>query len=165
MDTAPDPAVLDRDLDAQDSLEQDVTPGESSAREAQRQRSRRREAEQARDAAVAERDATSARLARMQTREAERVAAEVLADGSDLFTLGGVALDQLLDDEGNILAQAVRTAAEGIVTARGQRFAKPVHVGALFDGGADRGARLTRPAGWGGVFSPAYRDHIARGQR
>jgi len=164
MDTT-DPTPLDADLEAQDAPGRDDTPGDPSAREAQRQRSRRREAEQARDAAAAERDATSARLALMQTREAERVAAEVLADGSDLFTLGSVALDQLLDDEGNISAQAVRAAAEGIVTARGQRFAKPVHVGALFDGGADRGARLTRPTGWGNVFSPAYRDHIARGQR
>jgi hypothetical protein len=58
------------------------------------------------------------RIAAMQTREVERLAAEHLAQPGDLFTLSGKALADLLDDDGNVDPEAVAEAAADVLASR-----------------------------------------------
>lgn len=62
-----------------------------------------------------ERDGLAERLTNLQRAEAERLAADVLAAGPDLW-LGGTQLSDLLDDTGSVDIQKV-TAAARLVTA------------------------------------------------
>lgn len=61
----------------------------------------------------AERDALATRLETMQRTEAERIAGEVLAKGAALW-IDGTTLADLLDEDGDLDATAVRNRAEQI---------------------------------------------------
>lgn len=66
----------------------------------------------------AELEAAQERIAKLQRAEAERLASEVLAEPSDLFTLGGKELADLLDEHGDLNAEAIAATAKAIVEAR-----------------------------------------------
>jgi len=136
------------DDEGQHEPEEQPEEGRPAQRE-QRLRARAREAE-------TERDALRGRLERYQRTEVEAVAAEVLANGSDLLAVRAD-LAQYLDDDGAVDPARVREAAEAVATERphwrvdnrddpGRRqvrgHPKP-HPG---DGGARR-------PGWGSVIS------------
>lgn len=55
--------------------------------------------------------------------EAERAAGEYLGVPSDLWS-GGLRLADVLDDDGNVDAEAIKANAETIIAERGDRFAK-----------------------------------------
>lgn len=82
-----------------------------AAREAARYRRRLREAE-------AERDTLAERVERMQRAEVERLAGTRLSVGADIFTVGGAALAELLDEHGNVAPERVSAAADELVSAR-----------------------------------------------
>lgn len=65
-----------------------------------------------------ERDRLAEQVQRMQTADVARVAADTLAEGGDLLALGGTTLPDLLDDDGNVDPDAVRSAAAELVRAR-----------------------------------------------
>ena len=88
-----------------DQLDQDQTPPaggdndqDQNGRESRQDR-RDRQARQRAQELEAERDALAGRLAAAQTREVERIAAQVLAQPGDLLALGGVTLADLTDPE------------------------------------------------------------------
>jgi hypothetical protein len=58
-----------------------------------------------------------ARIEQMQTREAERLASE-LAQPSDLFTIGGVSLADLLTEAGDVDDAAVAKAVAALIESR-----------------------------------------------
>jgi hypothetical protein len=93
------------DQDQQQGTDQDQAPpaGGDQGTEADKPLSRQeRRDEQARQRAQeleAERDKLAGRLAAAQTREVERIAAQVLAQPGDLLALGGVTLADLTDPE------------------------------------------------------------------
>ena len=60
---------------------------------------------------------TRARLERLQRREIERIAAEKMADAADLWT-GGVTVDDVLDDQGDIDDDKVHAAVDGLLEQR-----------------------------------------------
>ncbi len=66
----------------------------------------------------AERDTLAGHLERYRTRELERLAAEVLAEPSDLLALGGQGLEAYVNDAGDVDADAVRAAARALVDTR-----------------------------------------------
>ncbi|MBC3193839.1 hypothetical protein H7X46_22515 [Pseudonocardia sp. C8] len=84
---------------------------ESGNAEAAGYRRRLREAE-------AERDRLAEQVTALQRREAERVAAEHLEVGSDLFDVGKAELHDLIDDDGHPDPDRIRTAAATLVGAR-----------------------------------------------
>ncbi|PBA68776.1 hypothetical protein [Mycobacterium avium] len=71
-----------------------------------------------RNEARAERDALAARVEALQLRELVRLAGEHLAQPADLLALGGVALADLLDDDGNVDSDAVAEAAAALIESR-----------------------------------------------
>jgi hypothetical protein len=79
--------------------------------EAQRLRSARRAVE-------AERDAVLARLTKLQTREAVRLASADLAKGEDLFEIGKTDLASLLTEDGGVNEDAVRSAVNELLDGR-----------------------------------------------
>lgn len=90
-------------------------------REAAKYRRKLRDAE-------AERDTLRTRLETLQRTEAERLAGEHLADGSDLWR-DGAELAGMLDDDGNVSAEKVTAAATQLSTDR-PHWRKPVHAAA-----------------------------------
>ncbi|MCV7379959.1 hypothetical protein BST11_15365 [Mycobacterium alsense] len=91
------------------TVEQSDAPAEGDGggnREAAKYRRQLREAE-------AQRDALSERLSTLQRREAERLAAEHLADGADMWR-DGLDIAALLDDDGNLDPAKVADAAGAI---------------------------------------------------
>lgn len=86
-------------------------------KEAAKYRTRLREVE-------GERDALTDRLATLQRREAERLAADQLADPADLWR-DGVELAALLDDDGNLDASKVAEAAGATVAQHRHWAAQP----------------------------------------
>ncbi len=79
--------------------------------EAAKYRRQLREAETARDA-------LQARLDTLLTGEARRLAGETLADPDDLFGVGGVKLNDLLDEAGNIDPGRIATATADLIGSR-----------------------------------------------
>jgi hypothetical protein len=71
-----------------------------------------------RNEARAERDELAQRVETLLTREAERVAAQHLAEPADLFTLGGVTVRDLLDERGDIDPEKVDAVATQILGTR-----------------------------------------------
>lgn len=65
-----------------------------------------------------ERDALAARLDARDRAEVARLAGEILAQGSDLLDLGGVSLDDLRDENGDINADEVAAMAAALVDQR-----------------------------------------------
>ncbi|ODU14003.1 MAG: hypothetical protein ABS80_21260 [Pseudonocardia sp. SCN 72-51] len=108
----PDPAD---DTDAAEPTADDAPSG--PAAQAAKYRVRLRETE-------AERDALSERLNTLQCREVERLAAEHLADGADLW-LSGTELTALLDEDGNVDPERVSETATALVQSRPHWAAKP----------------------------------------
>lgn len=77
--------------------------------------------EQARQRAAeleTERDALAARLDARDRAEVTRLAGQILAEGSDLLDLGGVSLDDLRDDEGNVDPDEVAAMAAALADSR-----------------------------------------------
>lgn len=85
--------------------------GSKLHREAANYRTQRNEAREALAAA-------EARIEAFQTREVERLAAEKLSNPADLMALGGVALADLLDDDGEIDPEKVDAVAAEILDSR-----------------------------------------------
>jgi hypothetical protein len=71
-----------------------------------------------RNEARTERDALAARVEALQTRELERIASKHLSAPADLLTLGGVTLDDLLDDNGDVDPEKVEEAARSVLGTR-----------------------------------------------
>ena len=65
-----------------------------------------------------ERDKLAGRVEALQRAEVERLAAQVLAQAEDLFAVGGVKLEDVLDDEGNVDPDAVAAMAAALVDQR-----------------------------------------------
>ncbi len=120
-----------------------VTP----SREAARYRTRLREVE-------AERDGLREQLDGLRRREVERLAGEQLAQPGDLLALGGIDLDALCGEDGQVDEQLVGEAVETLLTQRPGLGVAPPPPG--FDGGA-RGAPASSPASWSQVLSGARR--------
>lgn len=85
---------------------------------ASRQDRRDRQARQRAQELEAERDALAARLDARDRAEVTRLAGEILAQGSDLLDLGGVSLDDLRDENGDINADEVAAMAAALVETR-----------------------------------------------
>lgn len=128
-----DTSTASADVSADGSAGDDGKHGE-----AQRYRTRLRSAE-------AERDAAQTRLAVMEQRHVERLAAVRLADGSDLTTFGGITIDNLRDDDGELDDQLIDAALDELLTQR-PGLARP-RPAASFDGG-QRSGSTPRPADW-----------------
>lgn len=88
------------------------TPGDE--RKPPREASYRVERNQARE----ERDALANQVRELQQRDAERLASKGLSQPADLFTLGGVELDDLLDDSGFVDADRVSEVVSEILGSR-----------------------------------------------
>ncbi|ORB32029.1 hypothetical protein [Mycolicibacterium parafortuitum] len=71
-----------------------------------------------RNEARAERDALAQRVERLLTREAERLAAKNLANPADLLTLGGVTVQDLLDEDGDVDPEKVDAVIAEILGTR-----------------------------------------------
>lgn len=97
-----------------------------------------------------ERDGLRTRVETFQRRDAERVAAEHLADPGDLFTVGGVQLADLLDEDGEVDHERVTEAARAVIATRPGLGAKAIprpypSQGARWDGAPSS-------TGWGSVL-------------
>jgi hypothetical protein len=133
--TSPDPEA---------GTEPESTDSETPNKEAAKYRRRLREAE-------AERDKLAGVVTTMQTREVERIAGTVLANGADLLEVGGVALADLLDQDGRPDVEKIEGAARSILTERpylaGTRGPRP---------DPSQGAKPAAPSalGWSDVLRP-----------
>jgi hypothetical protein len=108
-ETAPGAAETDTTTTTEVTAE---TADETSPnKEAAKYRTRLRETE-------TERDRLAGIVSTMQTREVERLAGDVLANGADLLELGGIDLADLLDDDGRPDAEKVEAAARTILETR-----------------------------------------------
>jgi hypothetical protein len=96
IDTSPDPRA--------EPVDGDDRGGDRGSREAAKYRRQLRDTEE-------QRNALSERLSTLQRREAERLAAEHLADGADMWR-DGLDLAALLDDDGNVDPTKVVDAAQ-----------------------------------------------------
>lgn len=83
----------------------------ATSAEARRYRLQLRETESARDG-------LASRLERMETRHVERLAGGRLAQGDDLLALGGVALDELRGDDGEVDDAKVSDAIDALIGRR-----------------------------------------------
>lgn len=114
------PAPLERPADEQprgDEQPQGRRRRDPDA-EASARRHQLREAEQARDDALADRDRLAERLTTMQRREAERLAAARLAQPGDLWDIGGADLTDLLDEHGDVNPAAVAEVVANLIDTR-----------------------------------------------
>lgn len=71
-----------------------------------------------RNEARQERDTLAQRVAQLQTREAERIASRGLSEPADLFTVGGVTLAELVNDDGDVDPEKVNAVVTAILGAR-----------------------------------------------
>ncbi|WP_235663995.1 hypothetical protein [Mycolicibacter terrae] len=71
-----------------------------------------------RNEARAERDELAQRVAVLQTRELERIAAEHISNPADLLTLSGKTLADFLGEDGELDTEAVVTAANDLLGTR-----------------------------------------------
>lgn len=118
----------------------DTGEQENGSQKGNREARYRVERNQARE----ELSAAQARIEALQTRELERLAAEHLAQPADLLALGEVPLTELLDDDGNVVPEAVAEAAEALIESR-PGLAKNPRVAAVDQTqgmGSDGGKRL-----------------------
>ncbi|WP_141682016.1 hypothetical protein [Mycobacterium malmoense] len=102
--------------DANDTGEREN--GSQGSRETQGLREARDRYRGERDAARDELAAARSRVEALQLRELVRLAGEHLAQPADLLALGGVALADLLDDDGNVDPDAVAEAAAALIESR-----------------------------------------------
>ncbi|WP_432510654.1 hypothetical protein [Kineococcus sp. SYSU DK001] len=104
-------------------------------------------------AVEAERDGLREQLTAARRREVDRLAELLLAQVDDLFTIGGVQLDDLVDVDGQIDEQAVLAAATALLDTRPglgrvERRTSPPNHGA----GYRPPARSSEPT-WGEAFN------------
>ncbi len=66
----------------------------------------------------AERDTIATRLEGFQRAEVERLAGDVLAQGGDLFAVGGIELEEVLTEDGTVDPAIVAMAVEQLVATR-----------------------------------------------
>lgn len=119
--------------------------------EAARYRTRLREVEAERDGVAGERDTAFGRVAALQRREAERIAAAVLAQPADLFDVAGVALADLLGADGEVDPELVQSAASSALDQRpGLGKARPPWPGLTGQGSGGQGN--TPPPSWRDVL-------------
>lgn len=125
--------------------EQEQAPAGKASREAARWRTRVREVE-------TERDTLRATVQAFQRAEVERLAADSLADVSDLWTLGEVEVDALLTEDGTVDQSKVESAVAALVERKPHLSVDGPPVGS-FDGGV-RGPSTSAPtATWSGLLS------------
>ncbi|MBN3458796.1 hypothetical protein JNN96_32690 [Mycobacterium sp. DSM 3803] len=129
-------------------------------REAAKYRKQLRATEAERDELGGQLAAMGERLAAMQRGEAERLAAEHLADGADLWR-DGTDLTALLDEAGNVDPEKVRQAAQAARKAHphwGRRVIKrnPAGRGGFHSGAS--GGDHHRPASWASVLNTTSGD-------
>lgn len=129
----------------QQDHDQESEGGSSPNREAARYRRQLRETEQ--KLAVA-----TERLHTVERRQAEQIAAAKLHIGADLFDLGGVELDQLRNDEGDLDEEKITAAASALLDQR-PGLAVPPKVADW-----DSGARMSNAAP-AGDYSRVLRGH------
>lgn len=110
-DQAPEGTDEDQTPPAGGDNDQDQQPKGRQARRDEQARQRAAELE-------TERDTLAGRVAAMQRKEAERIAGGVLSAAEDLFTVGGVALADVLDAEGNVDETEVLALAAALADSR-----------------------------------------------
>lgn len=121
--------------------------GEESERsagssEAARHRKRARAAE-------AERDKLAAQIESLRRGEVERLAADRLSVARDVFDIGGVELDELLDDAGVVDAVRVSEAVSALLTTRPGLAKDTDPQGSTFDyGQGKRGPAAQASINW-----------------
>lgn len=123
--------------------------GKASNAEAARHRVRARQAEE-------ERDLLAKRLEALQTAELHRIAADRLADPTDLGVFG-VTLADVIDEETGLVDQGRVDSVVGDLLEKRPRLARDYAPDAVdFDAGARK--TLSRPtASWSGVLSGTQR--------
>ncbi|MFF7552509.1 hypothetical protein ACFZA9_06405 [Streptomyces olivaceus] len=87
------------------------TDESSGNREAAKWRTKLRETE-------ASLEAANTRIQSMQRREVAQLAGKSLAVGADIFEIGGAELSTLLNDDGEVMPDAVQAAAEALLAKR-----------------------------------------------
>lgn len=127
--------------DATESADQDITPAEPETpasddvvddtadrggkdREAAKYRTKLRATEAERDTLTEQLTAMTERVAAMQRGDAERLAAEHLADGADLWR-DGLELAAVLDEAGNLDPEKVQQAARATAAAHRHWATRP----------------------------------------
>lgn len=117
---------------------------EGAGREAAGYRRRLRDTEQ-------ERDALRTQVETMQRQEVERVAGEHLSVGTDLLSIGGTALADVLDESGDVDPDAVRGAAAELARTR-PGLRRPASAAAaratIGQGGTHTAPAAGRSGGW-----------------
>lgn len=95
--------------------------------------------------------ATRDQLAGYQRREVERLASARLAVPGDVFSVGGAALPDFLDDDGMVNAEAVEQSVAALLASRPGLAIGSTRWPDM--GGGDRGPAMAqpRPASWGAV--------------
>ncbi|WP_052466539.1 hypothetical protein [Mobilicoccus massiliensis] len=117
--------------------------------EAATRRRQLRAAEEQNAAVTAERDRLAARLEHMQRAEAERIASSRLAIGKDLWDVGDVDLDDVLDDNGDVDPALVETAVAALIETRPGLATPPPRYPDM--GAGRRGATTSAPT-WADVM-------------
>ncbi|MGY3204312.1 hypothetical protein [Streptomyces sp. TE5632] len=110
--------------------------GNSANREAAKYRTKLREAE-------GKLEAAEARITALLRKEIEAYAGKELAVGADLFTLGEVAVTDLLDAEGNPDTETIDAAVEALLKTRPGLRSNTAPWGSV--GGGHRGGVSERP--------------------
>lgn len=91
-----------------------------------------------RNEARAERDSLTERVAQLQTRELERIAAASLSNPADLLALSGKTLADFLGEDGELDAEAIAEAAREVVATRPGLHARLRYVDPSQGSGNDR---------------------------
>ena len=104
-----------------------------------------------------QRDALATRLAGLQRREVERLAADRLAQPGDLFDVHGIELEEVLDEAGDIDATLVGMAVDALLATR-PGLHRDARTPDVTDFGGGRRGTGTDPRGgerttWGQLFS------------
>jgi hypothetical protein len=100
-----------------------------------------------------ERNRLAERVAAFQRTEVERVAAERLEDGSDVWRHDGTELDSLLTDQGEVDPERVAEAVENVLEA---------HPGWAKGRAVDFGAGVRQPLPQAPSFGAAFKQSIGR---
>ena len=148
----------------------DQTGGDNDQDQNGRETRQDRRDRQARERAAeleTERDALAARLDARDRAEVTRLAGEILAQGSDLLDLGGVSLDDLRDENGDINADEVAAMAAALVDQRPGLIRGATPPRGFPDWGHSRSSDQYAPGGtgapsWSAAFGAAGRENGMR---
>ena len=142
-------------------VDQDQTPpagGDNDQDQNGRETRQDRRDRQARERAAeleTERDKLAARLDARDRAEVTRLAGEILAQGSDLLDLGGVSLDDLRDENGDINADEVAAMAAALADSRPGLMRGATPPRGHHDWGHSRSSDHYAP---GGTGAPSWSD-------